>query len=144
MTRTDPTTTPDGAYERFRRASDLLESGNANAAAVVLAGLREDDPRSTSILEAYARALFDSNRIEEAAAAFGELVERSPAEDYAHYGLGLCLWRMQRFNDARDHLAMASVMRPNRREYVDALGQVRATLRARAEAGLPADGPVPQ
>ena len=38
---------------------------------------------------------------------------------------------------------MAVVMRPDRPEYDKALKQVRATLRARAEAGLPEEGPVP-
>ena len=107
-----------------------------------LARLREVDPTSTAVLETHARALFDSRRYQEAADAFTELVERSPAEDYAHYGLGMALWRLQRFPLARDHLAMAAVMRPQRAEYARALAQVRATLKARAEAGLPLEGPV--
>lgn len=134
---------PDGsAYDWYRRAIDLLETGNPDAAAVLLERLREVDPLSTSVLEAHARALFDSKRYEQAAAAFTELVERSPAEDYAHYGLGMSLWRLQRFPTARDHLAMAFVMRPQRSEYGTALSQVKATLRARAESGLPLEGPI--
>jgi hypothetical protein len=74
--------------------------------------------------------------------AFGELVERNPSEDYAHYGLGLSLWRLQRFPEARDQLAMATVMRPGRADYAQALAQVRATIRAREESGLPLEGPV--
>jgi Flp pilus assembly protein TadD len=132
----------DSLYDRYRRASALLESGSPDAAAVLLARLRIEDPGSTSVLEAHARALFDGHRYLEAAAAFGELVERSPAEDYAHYGLGLSLWRLQRFPEARDHLAMAFVMRPSRSEYGTALGQVKATLRSRALAGLPLEGPI--
>ena len=130
------------AYDWYRRAISLLEGGNPDAASVLLARLREVDPTSTSVLEAHARALFDSRRFEEAATAFAELVERSPAEDYAHYGLGMSLWRLQRFPAARDHLAMAVVMRPERTEYATALGQVRATLRSRALAGLPLEGPI--
>ncbi len=117
-------------------------AGNPDAAAVLLARLREVDPTSTAVLETHARALFDSRRYQEAADAFAELVERSPAEDYAHYGLGMSLWRLQRFPLARDHLAMAAVMRPQRAEYARALAQVRSTLKARAEAGLPLEGPV--
>lgn len=131
-----------GPYDWYRRAVDLLERGNADAATVLLARLREVDPRSTSVLEAHARALFDSRRFAESAEAFTELVERSPAEDYGHYGLGMCLWRLQRFPEARDHLAMAFVMRPQRSEYGDALRQVKATLRARALDGLPLEGPI--
>ena len=134
---------PDGsAYDWYRRAIELLETGSPDAAAVLLARLRELDPYSTSVLEAHARALFDSKRYEEAAEAFTELVERSPAEDYAHYGLGMSLWRLQRFPTARDHLAMAFVMRPQRSEYGTALAQVKATLRARAESGLALEGPI--
>ncbi len=135
----DPEGTP---YEWYQRATTLLGAGNSEAAAVLLERLRAVDPTSTSVLESHARALFDSRRYEESAAAFTELVERSPAEDYGHYGLGMALWRLQRFPEARDHLAMAFVMRPDRPEYGAALGQVKATLRARATAGLPVRGPI--
>ena len=134
---------PDGSpYDWYRRAISLLETGNPEAAAVLLGRLREVDPTSTSVLEAHARALFDGRHFEEATAAFEELVERAPAEDYAHYGLGMALWRLQRFPLARDHLAMAFVMRPDRSEYGQALSQVKATLRSRALAGLPLEGPI--
>lgn len=126
----------------YRRAIALLDSGNPEAASILLERLSEVDPDSASVREAQARALFDSRRYEEAVAAFGDLVERNPADDYAHYGLGLALWRLQRFPAARDELAMACVMRPERSDYSRALTQVRATLRAREDAGLPLEGPV--
>ena len=137
----DPEGTP---YEWYRRAESLLGSGNPDAAAVLLQRLRIHDPGSSAVLESYARALFDSRRYEEAAVAFGDLVDRNPAEDYAHYGLGLSLWRLQRFPAARDELAMAAVMRPERADYAQALAQVKATLKAREDSGLPLEGPVSQ
>ena len=138
-----PPAEPEGSpYDWYKRAVSLLDSGNPDAAAVLLQRLREVDPGSTSVLEAHARALFDGRRYEEAAQAFTELVERSPAEDYAHYGLGMALWRLQRFPLARDHLAMAFVMRPERSDYGQALSQVKATLRSRALDGLPLEGPI--
>lgn len=137
-----PEVPEDTPYDWYRRAVMLLEGGSPDAAAVLLSRLLEVDPTSTSVLETYARALFDSKRYEESARAFGELVERQPSEDYAHYGLGLSLWRLQRFPAARDHLAMAAVMRPQRSDYAQALAQVRATLKAREESGLPLEGPV--
>lgn len=138
-----PSEASDDDYTWFRRGEALLAQGNADAAAVIFDRLHSHDPESPSVLEAWARALFDARRFDEAADAFGALVERSPDDDYAHYGRGMALWRLQRFPSARDHLAMAAVMRPDRREYEQALTQVRATLRARAEAGLPQEGPVP-
>lgn len=137
--RGDPHGTP---YEWYQRAVGLLASGNPDAAAVLLDRLRDTDPSSTSVLEALARAQFDRKRYDLAADAFGALVDRAPAEDYAHYGLGMSLWRLQRFPEARDHLAMAFVMRPERSEYGQALAQVKATLRARMEGGLPLEGPI--
>jgi tetratricopeptide (TPR) repeat protein len=134
---------PEGSpYDWYRRAVGLLESGSPDAAATLFARLREIDPASNSILEGLARALFDCRRFGEAAEAFSDLADRSPAEDYAHYGLGMCLWRLQRFPHARDELAMAFVMRPGRAGYASALSQVRATLRARALGGLPLEGPI--
>jgi len=134
---------PEGSpYDWYHRAVALLDTGNSDAAAVLFARLRTVDPTSTCVLEGHARALFDGRRYAEAAEAFAELAERSPAEDYAHYGLGMSLWRLQRFPQARDELSMAFVMRPERAEYGSALQQVKATLRARALGGLPLEGPI--
>lgn len=130
------------SYDWYQQATALLAAGNPDAALVALTKLRDAEPHSTAVLEAYARALFDARQYELAAEAFTELVYRAPAEDYAHYGLGMSLWRLQRFPEARDHLAMAFVMNPERSEYGTALGQVKATLRARALADLPSTGPI--
>lgn len=129
-------------YDWYQRAMALLASGNPDAALQLLRRLREVDPSSRSVLEATARALFDGRHYEEAAQAFASVLELAPDDDYAHYGLGLALWRQQRFVAARDHLAMAFVMRPHRSEYGDALRQVKATLRARVADGLPLEGPL--
>lgn len=134
---------PSGTvYDWFRRASELLASGDAAASLVLIDRVLLEDPSSQSAREIRARALFDAGRYAEAAVAFAECAEASPSDDYAHYGAGLSLWRLQEFPQARDHLAMASVMRPDRPEYAQALAQVKATIRARREAGLPLTGPV--
>lgn len=122
----------------------LLATGNAAPAAILLERVLADESGNLAAMEAYARALYDANRFGEAVDAFTALVDRAPDDDYARYGLGLALWRMQRFQEARDELAMALVMRPERTEYAQALSQVKATLRARTEAGLPLDGPLPK
>ena len=120
----------------------LLDSGNPDAASVLLDRLVEVEPDNAAVLEALARAHFDARRYLAASAAFRRLVEANPADDYAHYGLGMSLWRLQRFPDSRDHLAMATVMRPDKPDYAQALKQVSATLRSREEAGLPLEGPI--
>jgi tetratricopeptide (TPR) repeat protein len=134
---------PEGSpYEWFRRAMGFIATGNPEAAIVLLERLLITDPDSLSVLEAHARALFDARRYEAAVRAFESVLERAPDDDYAHFGLGMSLWREQHFQRARDELAMAFVMRPHRAEYGEALAQVKATLRARALSKLPPDGPV--
>jgi len=124
------------AYDWFRRGSALLDSGNPAAAAQLLAWAAAEEPTAHSIREALARALFDARRFGEAAREFERLVDLAPDDDYARFGLGMALWRLRQFPRAADHLAMAVVMRPDRADYAAALRQVRATLDARAEAGL--------
>lgn len=134
---------PSGSvYDWFRRASDLLASGDPGASLVLIDRVLGEDPSSLAAREIRARALFDSARYAEAAQAFLDCLESAPADDYAHYGAGMSLWRLQDFPQARDHLAMASVMRPDREEYARALTQVKATLTARRSAGLPLTGPL--
>ncbi len=134
---------PSGSvYDWFRRADELLASGDAAASLVLIERVLQEDPASQSAREIRARALFDAGHYDEAAVAFLACLEAAPADDYAHYGAGLSLWRLQDFPQSRDHLAMACVMRPDRAEYARALTQVKATIRARREAGLPLTGPV--
>jgi tetratricopeptide (TPR) repeat protein len=134
--------TPEGdPYDWFQRAQGLLAAGNPDAAIVLLERVRRAES-SPSVTEALGRALFEARRYVYAVEVLTELVEHSPDDDYAHYALGLALWRLQRFPTARDHLSMAFVMRPERSEYAQALSQVKATLRARKQAGMPLEGPI--
>jgi|APCry1669189034_1035192.scaffolds.fasta_scaffold19407_3 tetratricopeptide (TPR) repeat protein len=123
-------------YDWFRRGTELLDQGNSAAAAELLAWAAKAEPQALSIREALARAYYDSRRFEESAAEFRVIVEMAPDDDYAHFGLGLSLWRMRQFPDAAEHLAVAAAMRPDRAAYGRALRQVRATLAAREDAGL--------
>lgn len=129
-------------YDWYRRASELVERGDMAAAAQLLEHAIVAEPTAASIRELFSRALFDARRFREAAHSFSVLVELAPDDDYARFGLGMSLWRLQEFSQAADQLAAAVAMRPDSAGYQQALAQVRATQRARAEAGLPADGPL--
>lgn len=122
---------PD-TYDLYRRGLDLLGRGSAAAAAQVLERAAEAEPRSRSVLEALARAQFDTRQYSAAAGNFRRIVEASPSDDYAQFGLGLALARAGDPAAAAEHLALAAAMRPDLRHYADALRGVRATLRARA------------
>jgi thioredoxin-like negative regulator of GroEL len=124
-------------YDWFVRGLALLETGNAEAAAELLAHARSAEPTSASILEALARATFDAGRYSHAQDLFAELADSSPDNDYARFGLGLTRMRVGDVPGAVDQLAMAAAMRPGREDYQRALREARATLAAREEAGLP-------
>ena len=112
----------------------LLEKGSPAAAAQVLQRAANAEPDSRSVREALARAQFDTGQYAAAAANFRVIVEASPTDDYAHFGLGLSLARAGDHEAAAEYLALAAAMRPDRKHYTDALRQVRATLKFRKEA----------
>ncbi|MET8144176.1 tetratricopeptide repeat protein [Sphaerisporangium sp. NPDC005288] len=127
----DPNAPAGDVYEWFQRGVKLLKDGSPAAAAAILARAADAEPDSRSIREALARAQFNSRRYEDAADSFRWIVSANPTEDYAYFGLGMALWRTGDMKAAQEHLAMAVAMRPDLRDYVSALKQVRATLRAR-------------
>ncbi len=126
-----------GPYEWLQRGLALLADGEAAAAATLLARAHAHEPGSTGVLEALARAQYDAGDVTAAAESFRRLAHARPADDYAHFGLGLSLSRLGHLGPAVEHLAMAHAMRPDRPEYADRLRQVRATLAARQSPGSP-------
>ncbi|MEU5880441.1 tetratricopeptide repeat protein [Spirillospora sp. NPDC047279] len=123
---------PDGGvYEWYTRGLELLRSGSPAAAVQLLTRAAAAEPASRSIREALGRAQFGARRFGEAAESFRSIVEADPAEDYALFGLGLSLSRMGEFQAAVEHLALAAAMRPDNKDYSNALRHVRATLASR-------------
>ncbi len=119
----------------YTTGMQLLDKGSPAAAAQVLQRAALAEPNSRSVREALARAQFDTGRYAEAADNFRVIVEASPSDDYAHFGLGLSLARAGNHKAAAEYLALAAAMRPDAAHYTDALRQVRATLRARKPEG---------
>lgn len=115
----------------YTTGMELLDKGSPAAAAQVLQRAVIAEPASRSVREALARAQFDTGRYAEAADNFRVIVEASPSDDYAHFGLGLALTRVGAHEKAAEYLALAAAMRPDAKPYTDALRQVRATLQAR-------------
>jgi Flp pilus assembly protein TadD len=118
----------------YRRGMDLLDRGSPAAAAQVLQRASMAEPGSRSVREALARAQFDAGWYAEAADNFRVIVEASPSDDYANFGLGLALARTGNPEAAAEYLALAAAMRPDAAHYTEALRSVRATLRARKTA----------
>jgi Flp pilus assembly protein TadD len=116
----------DDVYDLFRRGTELLEAGHHHQAAVPLSRARDLAPEQTSIREALGRALFHTQRYEQAAAEFSAIVDRAPTNDYALFCLGRCLQLLGRHAEARQPLALAACMQPSRRDYRRYRDQARA------------------
>lgn len=120
---------PQGeVYDWYRRGLDLLNGGNAAAAAQVLSHAAAAEPTSRSIRESLARAQFDAGQYPEARVSFEEIVSGNPDDDYAQFGLGLAAARTGDLRAAVEHLALATAMRPDLEHYSRALRRARVAL----------------
>ena len=107
----------ESTYSLYRRGVELLEDGSFAAATEPLAEAARRAPEKSSVREALGRAYFRNHQFEEAAAEFAAVVETHPVNDYAHFCLGRALSLTGRVERARHHLALASNLRPERRDY---------------------------
>jgi Flp pilus assembly protein TadD len=111
------------AYEAFQDGTRLLASQNPHAAIVPLERARDLEPDKGSVRETLARAYFRIGRFHAARDEFARAVEIDPVNDYAHFGLGLCLLRQGDRVGARRHLKLAVAMRPANADYRRALSK---------------------
>jgi len=107
----------ESAYDLFQRGMSLLARKDFHAAVVPLTRARELEPAKDSIREALGRALFHTQRYEAAREEFEAVVEHAPTNDYALFCLGRSLQLLGRHAEARHPLALASNLRPERRDY---------------------------
>ena len=84
------------AYIAFQEGSRLLAGGNVHAAVVALERARRLEPEKGSVRETLARAYYRSGRFGNAEREFRAALDLEPVNDYAHYGLGLCLLARRR------------------------------------------------
>jgi tetratricopeptide (TPR) repeat protein len=112
-----PDPASDDAYALFQRGISLLAERHFAQAAVSLEKAKRLEPDKTSIREALGRAYFRSGSYRRAASEFSAVVERSPANDYAHFCLGRSLQKLGDHRAAKRHLSLACGMRPDRTDY---------------------------
>ena len=117
MTHPQQPTATESDYSLYRRGVELLEDGDFEQATVPLSEVAKRAPEKSSVREALGRALFRSHRYREAATEFEAVVETHPVNDFAHFCLGRALTKTGDMTRARHHLALASNLRPDRRDY---------------------------
>jgi Flp pilus assembly protein TadD len=110
-------TRDESTYTLYRRGVELLEDGSFDAATVPLKEAARRAPEKSSVREALGRAYFRNRQFEEAATEFEAVVETHPVNDYAHFCLGRALSLTGNVKRARHHLALASNLQPQRRDY---------------------------
>jgi tetratricopeptide (TPR) repeat protein len=111
------------AYGLLQRAHGLLRRRHHAQAAILLERARRLEPGKGSIVEALARAYYNSGQHAQAIDAFEELLGIDPSTAYGHYGLGLALKQMGRRSEARTHLRLAVALAPDSDLYRGALAR---------------------
>jgi Tfp pilus assembly protein PilF len=86
---------------------------------------RDAAPGHGSVREALGRAYYAAGRPAAAGAEFAKALEIDPSNDYAHFGLALCLARGGERALALGHLRLAVAMRPGVAAYQHALSRVQ-------------------
>lgn len=107
----------ESVYSLYRRGIELLEDASFAEATVPLAEAARRAPDKSSVREALGRAYFRNSQFAEAATEFEAVVETHAVNDYAHFCLGRALSLTGETKRARHHLALASNLRPDRRDY---------------------------
>lgn len=104
------TETGQSLMERYQRGQVFFDAGDFVTAARILAEVVAEAPDNLAASLLLARAYYHSAQLRRAEAQAREIVERYPAEEYAHLLLGRSLQRQSRHTDAVPHLRMAEAM----------------------------------
>jgi Flp pilus assembly protein TadD len=115
------------AFQAFQEGARLLAASDTHGAVVALERARDLEPDTPSVREMLARAYFRAGNVTGATEEFRRSVELDPVNDYAHFGLGLCLLRHGDQIGARRHLKLAVAMRPDSADYRRALDRALRT-----------------
>jgi len=107
----------ESLYTLYRKGMELLEEGDFEHAKAPLEEAARHAPEKSSVREALGRVYFRTRDYESAAHEFAAVVETHPVNDYAHFCLGRALTKTGQTRRARHHLALASNLRPERRDY---------------------------
>ena len=107
----------ESTYTLYRRGMELLEDGDFEHAKAPLEEAARRAPEKSSVREALGRVYWRIRDYEGAAHEFEAVVETHPVNDYAHFCLGRALTKTGETRRARHHLALASNLRPDRKDY---------------------------
>ena len=105
------------AYELFSEGKALVSSNDHLNAIMFFERAKELEPEKGSIREALARSYYNCGLYPSAKKHFSKAIEIDPANDYAYFGLGLCLIKEGKFKAALGQLKIAAAMKPENETY---------------------------
>ena len=104
-------------YDLYQQGRDHLKKGRAAQATVALEKAKRREPEKASIREALGITYLRIQRYEEAEQEFRAMLDISPTDHYAHYGLGRALEKQGKQLEANGHYKLASSLRPGSNQY---------------------------
>jgi tetratricopeptide (TPR) repeat protein len=104
------------------RGSDLLARGEAELARASLERALQLRPRDTTVLGLLGQACYRLGRFEDAADAYGRLVNDNPTEAGARVNLGLANLKARRYAEAVKELGVALDLNPEHKKAMGYLG----------------------
>jgi len=107
----------ESLYSLYRRGVELLEEGDFEQAKAPLEEAARRAPEKTSVREALGRVYWRTRDYEGAIGEFEAVIASYPVNDFAQFCLGRALSKTGERARARHHLALASNLRPERRDY---------------------------
>jgi len=107
----------EDAYRLFVKAKELIGKKDFLNASLLLEEAREYEPEKGSIREALGICYYNMGFYSSSRDHFDKAIEIDAANDFAHYGMGLCLIKENKINRALGYLKIASFMRPESEVY---------------------------
>jgi len=114
----------DSAYKLFEEGKSLLKKQNFLKAIMALEQAKKIEPNKGSIREALAIAYYNHGFYQSAQKNFQKALDIDITNDYAHYGLGLCLVKEGELKKALGHFKMALAMKPDSKMYKEEIGKL--------------------
>lgn len=108
-------------YYLFKRGKKLFENGKFLEAIMLLEKAKNFEPEKGSIREVLASAYYNCGLYISAKKNFIKTLEIDASNDFAHYGLSLCLIKENKMTEARGHLKIAFFMKPDHEKYKEVL-----------------------
>jgi tetratricopeptide (TPR) repeat protein len=107
----------EDAYSLFIKAKKYMEKNDFLNASILLEEASQHEPEKGSIREALGICYYNMGFYDSSRGHFDKAIEIDATNDFAHYGMGLCLIKENNVNRALGYFKIASFMRPDSEIY---------------------------